>query len=35
MHNQTELVSHSEFEDSNAENRTESECYEGYVDTES
>ena len=27
MHNQTELESHSESEDSDMENRTESECH--------
>ena len=27
MHNQTELESHSEYEDSDMENRTESECH--------
>ena len=32
MHNQTELESHSESEDSDTEYRTESECYGGDVD---
>ena len=35
MHNQTELESHSESEDSDMENRIESECNDGDVDTES
>ena len=34
MHNQTEMESHSESENSNTENRTEFECYDGNVDTE-
>ena len=35
MHNQTEMESQSEFEDSDTENRTGSKCSDGDVDTES
>ena len=35
MHNQTEMESHSEFEDSNTENHIDSKCYDGDFDTES
>ena len=35
MHNEMDLESHDDSEDSDTENRTEAECYDGDVDTES